>query len=110
MLSLLDCRTVRTETDVKGGRSPFILTLDLGFHPYYSRGILPRMEASEGRAAAQFIVRSVGIGEPSPTSIFCKIDRREIAVKKQGVYHLALLAGLVSRNNEIAKYSDHTVL
>ena len=33
------------------------------------------------------IVRSVGIGKPSPTSIFCKINLRGIEAKKQGVYH-----------------------
>ena len=44
------------------------------------------------------IVRSVGIGEPSPTSIFCEISRRGIEAKKQGVYHLALLANFVFRH------------
>jgi len=56
------------------------------------------LEASQGRAAALERGRFVGIGEPSPTSIFCEIDLREIEAKKQGVYHLALLANFVIRH------------
>ena len=50
------------------------------------------------RSRTNSIVRSVGIGEPSPTSIFCEINRRGIEAKKQGVYHLALLANFVIRH------------
>ena len=54
------------------------------------------MEASAGtRSRPHFWGRSVGIGEPSPNKHFCKIDRREIDAKRQGVYHLALLATFV---------------
>ena len=45
-LSLLGCKTARAGGRVKGGRSPFILTLDAVFCPCNLRGKLPRMEAS----------------------------------------------------------------
>jgi hypothetical protein len=51
-------------------------------------------ERPQGRASVHR-TGVVGIGEPSPTRIFCEIDRRKIEAKKQGVYHLALLAGFV---------------
>ena len=37
-LSLLGCKTARAGGRVKGGRSPFILTLDAVFCPCYLRG------------------------------------------------------------------------
>ena len=94
-LSLLGCKTARAGGRVKGGRSPFILTLDAVFCPCYLRGEGPAWKRPQGRAAAPERGRSVGIGELSPTSIFCEINRRGIEAKKQGVYHLALLATLV---------------
>ena len=73
------------------GLGPFILTLD-AVSVRATCGVLPRLEAFERRAAAPFTVRSVGIGESSPTSSYYEIYRREIEVKGQGVYNLALLA------------------
>ena len=56
------------------------------------------------------IVRSVGIGEPSPTSFFCEINRRGIEAKKQGVYHLALLATNVSKKTNTPRLHISSIL
>ena len=53
------------------------------------------LEASQGRAAALERGRFVGIGEPSPTSIFAELTGGKLKQKKQGVYHLALLASII---------------
>lgn len=45
-LSLLGCKTARAGGRVKGGRSPFILTLDAVFGPCNLRGKSPRIKAS----------------------------------------------------------------
>lgn len=49
----------------------------------------------KGRAAAQFYCAFSGDWGAFPNKHFCEIDRREIEAKKQGVYHLALLATLL---------------
>jgi hypothetical protein len=39
--------------------------------------------------------RSILLREPFPTSFFCETNRRETEAKKQGMYHLALLANII---------------
>ena len=52
-------------------------------------------EASAGRAAAPEWDRSMGIGNTSQQAFFARKPDRDFDAKKQGVYHLALLASII---------------
>lgn len=84
-LSLLGCKTARAGGRVKGGRSPFILTLDAVLCPCYLRGEGPAWKRPQGRAAA-----------PQSGGVQWGLGSLPQQAKRGGVYRRALLASFVA--------------